>query len=353
MAGLLLTACGATGPGAGKGAPDGDAERARDLDGLRVVDPPRLEPLSAEAAAATKSRGDAAFVDGKLIYRGTTAGLVITELDGDKLLERAVVYLPGAGNDVLVHRQVAYVACGSTGVVAVDVSSITEPEPVAAVDTPGSALRLELAGDLLLVADGATGVAVLDVSVPWRPRPVAAWRSEGYVRHAIAVGDVVYAAEGRSGVSALRLAGDGSLEHLWRVDTGGQARAISGDKSDVTLLFVADGPQGLLFLGLSSAGVVEARHRLELEDMARDVAVGEKRAYVATGDDGVIIVDIDLSGKRMLVKSGEFVPDKPTNRLRIVDDKLYVGNDSDGLLVLDISDPDQPQKVFPPDKEQK
>jgi hypothetical protein len=172
------------------------------------------------------------------------------------------------------------------------------------------------------------------------------------VRHAIAAGDVIYVAEGRAGVSALKLTAGGALEHLWRVDTDGQARAIAGDKSDASLFVVADGPRGLLMLYVTPTGVVESTMRLGLEDMARDVAVGEKRCYVATGDDGVIVVDFDL-GEEKLVKSGEFVPDKPANRLRIVEDRIYVGNDSDGLLVLDISDPDQPQKVFPPDKQEK
>ncbi|MBW2277508.1 MAG: hypothetical protein JRF63_08455, partial [Deltaproteobacteria bacterium] len=226
---FLLSGCGATSPGTGPGSSKDDVEHAEvDVGGMYVFDPPRLDPPSAEAAAATKPRGDAAFVDGDVVYRGATAGLVIAEIDDDvKLLERAVVYLPGAGNDVIVHEQVAYVACGSVGVVAVDVSSISQPKTLTAVDTPGSALRLALSGELLLVADGATGVAVLDISEPQRPRPVGFWRSEGYVRHAITIGEIVYAAEGRSGISALRLDKAGTLEHLWRFDTDGQARAVA------------------------------------------------------------------------------------------------------------------------------
>jgi hypothetical protein len=341
----LLVGCGATSPTPDTPAP-GEGESA-ELGGLVVFDPPVIDPPSVEAAAKTKARGDAAFVDGKVVYRGATAGLVIGELEDEKLLERSVVYLPGAGNDVLLVGSVAFVACGSAGVVAVDVSSIADPVPVAAVDTAGSALRLSLVGDALIVADGATGVAVIDVSTPAKPRPRAVWRSAGYVRQAIAVGEVIYVAEGRAGISKLRLEA-GALEHVWRHETAGQARAVALHDG---MLLVADGPSGLALVDPGNGGAPVEIGRLALDDMARDVATSGDRAFVATGDDGVIVVDVSKPDRP--ARTGEFVPEKPANRLRIVERRIYVGNDSDGLLVLDIADPDRPQKVFPPAKEEK
>ena len=178
---------------------------ARSL-GARVVDAPALDPVSAEAAAALKARGDAVFPAGDgLVYRGASAGLVIVELagDGPKLYERAALYLPGAATDVVAAGDTAYVALGPVGVVAVDVRDPAAPRALALVETDGAALRLDLRGDRLLVADGAAGVLLLDVSDPGAPCPRGRWRSRGYVRHAIFDGERVLVADGREGVALL------------------------------------------------------------------------------------------------------------------------------------------------------
>ena len=66
---------------------------------------------------------------------------------------------------------------------------------------------------------------------------------------------------------------------------------------------------------------------------------------MANGDDGLIV--IDTSALAELKKTGELVVEKPINRLRLDGAQLLVGNDADGLLVVDISAPDSPKQVFP------
>jgi len=347
---VLLVGCGAAGPpdpehaGAGGGAGTDHPW----LEAVTVADLAPIVPDSAEAAAATKPRGDGVFVDGSLVYRGATAGLVITELeaDGKQLLERAVVYLPGAGNDVLVRDGIAYVACGSAGIALIDVGDPAAPKPLALIDTPGSALRLSVAGNLLAVADGALGVVVLDLSDPRRPTPRAAWRTDGaYVRQALWDGDELLAAAGRAGVYRLALADGPELEERWRMETGGQARAVAAGGGN---LLVADGPGGLSVIDPGAGDEPRKTGGAALADMARDVAVSAAggHAFVASGDDGIIVFDLSAPGAPKQV--AEHVPTKPANRILRQDDRLYVGNDSDGLLVLDVSTATSPTRVFPP-----
>ncbi len=314
--------------------------------GVEQLPAPVLDPPVAEEAAKIKSRGDGVFVKDDLVFRGASAGLVIGAMQdgGKKLTDRGVLYLPDAGSDVVVVGETAFVASGPQGVVVVDVSDPSAPSAVTRLATGGAALRFSLDGDRLLVANASGGVVLLDVSKPGSPAVVARWQSEGYVRHAILLGDDVYVAEGKLGVSRLELKGS-TLEHVWRLDTPGQARAVSlhGDK-----LAVADGPRGVMMLDVSKRDKPQVLGSMDLADMARDILVSSsgERAFVASGDDGIIMVDISSPSKP--VKAGEFVPDKPTNRLRARGETLYVGNDSAGLLVLDVKNPDEPAQVYPP-----
>jgi hypothetical protein len=312
--------------------------------GPRIVEPPVLRPGSAEAAAETKARGDAVFVKGDLVFRGASGGLVIGRFEKDRtaLLEQGVLYLPDAASDVLAIGDTVYVASGPQGIVVVDVSEPTAPRAITALRTSGAALRFSLEGSTLAVADGAGGVLLVDVSIPAAPRLMTSWTSVDHVRHALVSGEDVYVAEGRAGVSRLRL-GAAGLVHAWRHDTRGQARALAVRDGR---LYVADGPGGLLILESRPEGPIELG-RVPLADMARDVAISGdgSRAFVASGDDGVIVIDIADPAAASVC--GEFVPDKPVNRLRREGTTLYVGNDSAGLLVLDIAEPDEPAKVFP------
>ena len=346
---LAIAGCGGT-PSDVRGADDAVSDIpgvAPSVDGVEIVEPMVLSPQSAEAAAVLNARGDPVLVDGKIVYRGASAGLVISEMsqDGTKLLERSVVYLPDAASDVVVAGGIAYVACGPRGVVVIDVADPVAPRAMSAVKTRGAALRLDLQGDRLLVADGSTGLLLIDVTEAASPVPVAAWKSRGYVRHAILRGDTVYVAEGLFGVTRLRI-GDDGFEMVWRYDTGGQARAVSlaGQK-----LLVANGPSGIVMLDVSGQGDPVEEGRMPIDDMARDVLKQSDSGFgfVAAGDDGIIVVDV--SNPEKMVKVGEFVPKRPTNRIRAGQgDRLYVGNDADGMLILDVSTPDKPLRIFPP-----
>jgi hypothetical protein len=339
LAACWITACGAAGP-AWPGHPEDPA--AGGEAGVRVSPLVPLEPRSAEAAAALQARGDAAIEDRGLVYRGSTAGLVIGRLDpadGD-WTEVAVVYLPGAAVDVAVAFGAVFVSLGPAGVAVIDVADPRSPRPLALIETPGAALRLHLDGRRLAVAAGHAGVLLFDVSVPGRPALLGNWRSEGYVRQAVLHGDRIIVAEGSAGVSLLAVERDGALGHLWRTATAGEARAVAArqDRGGERLIIVADGPAGVAILAARGDEAASEDGRLALPDMARDVTLGDgPQAFVANGDRGVVTVNIARPARPEV--AGTLATDKPANRLRWSGGRLLVGNDSAGLLVLDAAEP--------------
>ncbi len=292
---------------------------------------------------AIKQRGDAFFREGDTIYRGASAGLVVGEINGEDqaLKEIAFVPLPGAVTDILVRGSVAYVSCGSSGVAVIDVADPQNPTHKTTIDTLGAALRLAFTRNLLLIADGAMGIVVVDIETPFSPRVVSLWPSKGYVRDIVVDKRSIYVAEDRAGVSLLRLKLTGELSLQWRKSTGSQARSVL--RRGESLLLVANGDAGLLVLNVEKRKHPEELGRLETTDRARDVATvpGKNIAYIATGDDGITIVDI--RNPNSLSVKGVKKTDTPANRVYVIDNQLYIGIDSQGLLVLDITDPENPQ----------
>ncbi len=344
LAGLFL----ATGwvPGCSGALPPAVGVRAtlsEEPAGVRLAPPPVVSPVSAEAAAATKARGDAVAVAKDTYFRGSTAGLVIGRIEPatGEWFEHSVVYLPGAAVDVAVLGAVAFVSLGPTGVAVVDVSTPASPKPLAIIETPGSAMRLHLDGDRLAVAAGHAGVLLFDVADAARPSLLGSWEPEGYVRQVILDGERVIVAEGDAGVSLLAVAPGGGLRHVWRVSTGGQARAVAvrPGKRGARTIAVANGPGGLAVLAALGDEAATVVGKLALPDMARDVAFdGDgSHVFVAAGDRGVLTADIAAPGQPRIV--GTLPTDKPANRLRVDGARLLVGNDSAGLLVLDAADP--------------
>ncbi len=317
------------------------------FEGIRIGSPIAVEPRSLEAAAVIKARGDAVFASTGLIYRGASAGLLIGEIKGNEFFERSILYLPGAVSDVVVSGAYAYVACGPTGVVIVDVKRPSSPKALITIDTPGAASRLSLNDNLLIVADGVSGIIVIDVKKPLHPEIRATWQSSAYVRHAIMTGDKIYAAEDRAGVAVLSYDAEPSLAEpslrlMTRFDTDGQARMLYLDD---TRLYVADGPGGLLVLDTAVPIRPRVLGKLELPDMARDVTAIGSRAFVANGDDGLITVDVSDPTKP--ASMSVFSAEMPINRVRLDGRRLLIGNDSAGLLVIDATKPNELLQIFP------
>ncbi|MDJ0762345.1 MAG: hypothetical protein QNJ97_05095 [Myxococcota bacterium] len=325
------------------------SDQTEAAEGIEVKGPLALSPMSPKEASALIARGDAAVVQDRYIFRGASAGLVIQEIDptGDKIADLSVVYLPDAVTDIALKKDVAYIACGPQGVVAVDLSEPKAPASLVTLDTPGAALRLHIQGDTLAIADGPMGIVLVDISDPRAPTPRSTWRSQGYVRDVILSGTTLYAAEDRAGIIALTTDGNGQIADLaWRKHTDGQARAVFLDDSN--RLYVANGPAGLLVFDVTLSNAPKALGQLSFEDMVRDVTVlpDAHRAYIANGDDGVQVVDVS-NPSQMKIK-GAFISDKPVNRVRQGNiHHLLVGNDSGGLLILDIKNPDNPTPAFP------
>jgi hypothetical protein len=312
------------------------------LSAYSLLHPPVLTPVSAEAAAANKARGDAALPKGDLLLYGATAGLVVMEVDGTKMLERGNLDLPGATGDMASVGKFVYAAQGPAGLAVIDLQDPASPKAVAYLDTPGGCVRLWSNGNEVVVAEGSLGLAVLDARKPDEPRAVATWQGRDYVRHAIGLGKYIYAADGRAGIAVLQRRND-KLQELSRLEPGGDARAlfVQGGK-----LLAALGSGGLAVYDIADPAQPAWVSTMKVPDAARDVEADEKHAFVAGGEAGLLVVDLTAAKAPSVVST--LSTTTPVNRVRLQGNRAFVGADSKGLLIVDISDRARPRQTHPP-----
>jgi hypothetical protein len=146
--------------------------------GLRVMDvsvpsaPRILGSLAGDIADVTMS---GQFAYALLVVAGNPSHTDLGVVDLRAPATPAIlgrVTLPGGPVGVQVSGTLVYVAAGGSGLVIVDVSTLTAPRIIGSVDTPGVARQVALGTGYAYVADD-TAVRVIDVHTPSSPLLVA------------------------------------------------------------------------------------------------------------------------------------------------------------------------------------
>jgi hypothetical protein len=317
------------------------------------------------------------LLDGTVVYRATTAGVVVEELSQPQTPQRlAVAELPGSVNRLVlvgdVSRSAATgcpslpdgggnpacsggppyrvlaAAAGPVGVVLYDVRDPAKPVELSRLDTPGAAMGLAASFPNLFVADGTNGILVYDVRNPEAPFALAG--TDGLAPDFSAVAD--RPAPVRPATPTAPAAADASPAEP------PPTQYVRDVLLDGNRLFAAAGPAGLIVYEVRDPQRVAGNLGLvpviavDTPGDARAVAVDGTTVYVADGPAGLQIVDVGLAGPD---PEPGIVATWPTPDI-CRDVKLAVGRDRTlfpptaylavgdrGLEVLEISDPKAPQ----------
>ncbi len=130
-----------------------------------------------------------------------------------------------------------YVADYLSGLLVIDISNPFSPAIVGAVDTPGDAVGIAVAGHAY-VADELRGLQVIDVSNPFSPVVVGSGETPGYARDVAVAGSFAYVADYLGGIQVIDVSSPTSPLPVGGVVTPGVAQgvAIAG-----SYIYVADG----------------------------------------------------------------------------------------------------------------
>lgn len=240
----------------------------------------------------------------------------------------------GYVGDVAVEGRFAYVADGpGGGLLVLDVTYPESPAEAGRLETDGDAPSLALEGGTLYLADNYEGLRIVDVSAPSSPREVG--RYPGLVTEAAAEGDLLAVADNDDGFR-VRLV-DVSTRSLpvLLLTLENQTSAAVGLCLEEGLLLFGDGPD-LVAVDVTEPAAPRILGRTAMPSAVTDVAFSGGCAYVATASDGLRVVDLsDPRSPRLCAAytaqglSHPSVAEPPG-------DLLFVGDRDRGLRLLSL-----------------
>jgi hypothetical protein len=285
-------------------------------------------------------------VQGDVVHAGTTAGVVTWDYSDRKKPRRlALSVLRNSVNHIarIQDSSLLVVSTGPSGVAIVDSKNAREGN-LALLNThpwePESRKQCHAAWRFVpngptqgYLACGGSGVVQLDLSS--RVKPVIAKHAnvEGYVRD-VAVLDAthVVAAAGRRGLAVVDMV---APQVVRKISLEADVRGVEVRDG---LAYVAAGEQGLVVVDVSGPSLqVVGRLLPKTIDLARSVELSGSHAILCLGDSGVAIVDV--SDPKQPVELGRYDPKGTVNRTTVSGNRLFLANDSDGIAILDLSNP--------------
>lgn len=250
------------------------------------------------------------------------------------------VGLPDSVNDLDYNGTLLFAAVGPTGIriLGKDEQGVFASE--ALIETPGAAMSVHGAGNLLFVGLGTMGFAAYDISSPTAPVQLLLQETDGYVRDLLVLpglpgsGDSpprdqhhVWVANGRGGLLHFHFDAKLQMVAAHTLDVAGDVRAVRafGDKlvlSNGVGVCVTDAT-------LDKAGL----KCVEAGDVARGLAIGAETIFVADSGDGVLALALDqdtglAASKRRTPGEGS------VNKVAAFNDLLFLAADYYGLLVI-------------------
>jgi hypothetical protein len=364
--------------------------------GLRVVD--ATDPGNPHEIGSAYDFNYAFDVAVSGAYAYVAAGgsglLVVNVSDPAAPVEVRAFDTPGYVYSVALAGQMAYLADAWAGVKLVNISNPAAPFLAGSAPTPGWALSLAVSGSSLYVANGVNGLRILNVANSASPYEVGAWETDGFQLRLAVEGSRVYLADTLNGLHLVDAAAPaapvetalfsqmsdarrvvvadgyayvaaGDEGHLYifdisdphapsqaaRFDGGGYAGGVAVSGSFAYLATFMDSPNYLWVVNLSDpahptqAAVVPLDSLDPANGAAREVVIQGTDAYIAD-EYGLRIYDISTpAGIHITGQIDLNLDGTQTTGVAVSGDYAFVADATDGVRVVDISDPAAPGLV--------
>lgn len=309
--------------------------------GLKIFDvsspykPNRIASLETEDARRVVLRGSLAYL------ADAREGLVMLDLSRPAEPARLGTLPVSGAVDVSLSGSLAFTACGSQGLVVADVSDPTRPVRLYS-DNSLKAAGVTINAGLAYVADEAGKMKVLDVSDPHRALELETMEAAD-ARRIVVDRDRAYLLDG-SGLKIIRLATIGKSYEIGGFKTDGAAYGVSLAGG---LLFLADHQGGVKVFSAATPDALQGGSALASwkTDYAEGVAVENRLAAVADGTFGVKLFDLDTltaTAAAPAAPLGEYRSGGRVFSVALQGGRAYVAAGEKGLLILDLQNPRNP-----------
>ncbi|MCL6583145.1 MAG: hypothetical protein K6U11_05840 [bacterium] len=250
--------------------------------GLSIVkvDDPAKPTLTGRCPTAG-SASNLAVVEPYAYVADAEGGLVVIDIADPKNPRQVGGYQAEGMTalDVAIYSHYAYVAADSQGLLIFDLSDPAHPRLTGGCDTEGNACGLAISGPLAYVADW-TGLAIIDIHDPSHPSPIGRYYQPGMIAKDVALsGHYALVAGGASGLLLIIDISDPKNPYLVA------SQSLDDGQSQATATASYQQPN-------QEGGASRFQDRSALRFYVQQVAVSGRYAYLAAGEQGLVVVDM-------------------------------------------------------------
>ena len=236
----------------------------------------------------------------------------------------------------------AYVADTKGNIKVIDISNIHSPKIVNSITTPYRSYSLELGSEnIAYVATGTNGLEIIDLQSLNNPAILGNIKCD-YKAYSVKIkGNYAYIAQGYKGLQVVDISDKFSPSQYGTVDTSGFAVDLTIEGNTA---YIADGYKGLQKVDITSPDSPTLLNRTDSSDFTNSVKLIDNTNYIiiSDGTGGVKVLDksdlSEVSHYNTATKAGSIT-------LNSTATKAYVAMGTEGILVLDISNPSSITKI--------
>ncbi len=257
---------------------------------------------------------------------------------------------PGAANDITIDGNYAYMAQGEGGLLIVDISQPSHPviKTMLNEGIRGYSSKITKKGNTVYLTAGSFGISVANVSDPSNPNVTVSNLSIKPSKNVRVLGDYLLTAIGERGFKLAYLGNPDIPDIRGETNTDGYARdAITNNTQ--TRIMVATGEVGFAVYDISTFddgyGIYPKIGSCDLPGIAEHIALNEsdKKAYVACGDAGLVVVDYNDDTQPQVISI--FDTGGYAKEILYDSGKVYVTTKLGGLHIIDVQQPQNPEEL--------
>jgi len=308
--------------------------------GLRVVDisDPTSPFIAGGFVSLNETKGLDIAGDYAYLADGSIQLLVLNISDPTDPLYAGSFDTLTTANDVEIAGNYAYVAEAGAGLRVLDVSVPTTPRTASFYDTPGTAHAVAVSGNYVYIADGGSGLQVIDITDPAALAFAGSYDTPGNATDVEISGNYAFVADGLTGLQVIDITVpetptfEGEYDPLFGTMTG---LAVSGDH-----VYITESGYGVYAVDVSDpSSPTLVGHYGQVMSGARGVAVAEEYAYVGTGSAFWVV---HVADRVPLMYAGSYSVSGPATGIDVSGNYAYMGDTYGRLWAIDVTVPSHP-----------
>jgi hypothetical protein len=263
---------------------------------------------------------------------------------------------PGYSQDIIKKDTLCYISQGEGGLLILNIKDPLNPKMVSIINenVRGYSTKIALKDSVIYIAAGTFGVTVINVANPSIPIVTASNLSMKPAKSFSIMGNYLFTAISEQGIKISEISYPVQPDIRGIINTRGYTQGIT-TSVDSTRLFAACGEMGLSVFDISDFqdgyGTYPLIGWCDVEGYSESIIIDESRslAFLACGTGGLQI--LDYSDLLNIHIAGKYYGGGYAKELLYKDNTIFMTCEERGLLVIDVSDIENPVLIGSVDSE--